>query len=177
LFWKANVTPQDIIRLSSTRGPDLVRSMVERRFKNIFDKSSPNQSSEVNEEKKHFTDYIYHISSAPARGEYALNALLEPLSYDDTKSGRVRTHIYARAPLHPVLPLLKDTPVLIMYGDHDWMKYDGVEDDVQNWKNKGMSNVFLQTVPHGGHQFFLENPRGFEKQLLDWVEEVHKHNK
>jgi pimeloyl-ACP methyl ester carboxylesterase len=96
------------------------------------------------------SSYLYHISAAPALGEYSLNSLLEVVTSTDSahqKSGqkadsrevvtanhspqsgtktvipaKSSTFIYAREPLVDRLhELPKSLPVLVLFGDNDWL--------------------------------------------------------
>lgn len=94
------------------------------------------------------SNYLYHISAAPALGEYSLNSILEfvssnayvnkptstvkslPDAKPDTAetSGKevatptYKTFIYARVPLSKKLhELPKTIPVLVLFGDDDWI--------------------------------------------------------
>lgn len=99
------------------------------------------------------SNYLYHISAAPALGEYSLNSLLEIVSSNsyvnskkpsrssvpiaksntaDTDENKIdtttySTFIYAREPLANRLhELPKSIPVLVLFGDNDWL-YNPVE--------------------------------------------------
>jgi len=75
-LWKFSITPQTIIRLLGRNwGQDLVRRAVYARFTR---KWSPL-------ELELMSQYLYHISAAPGNGEFALNAILEPLVYKSTR--------------------------------------------------------------------------------------------
>lgn len=94
------------------------------------------------------SNYLYHISAAPALGEYSLNSILEVVSSNsyvnkptstvkslpDSKSeaaetggkevasNTYKTFIYAREPLSKKLhELPKTIPVLVLFGDDDWL--------------------------------------------------------
>lgn len=58
-------------------------------------------------------------------------------------------------------------PTLVLYGNKDWLDYEGVEKDVEAWGQAG-SDVTLLRVNNGGHNFFLENPEGFHEHMRGW---------
>jgi pimeloyl-ACP methyl ester carboxylesterase len=122
------------------RGESLVRNVLDRRFGGRW---SPVELDLI-------SSYLYHISAAPALGEYSLNSLLEVVTSTDEahkKSGRkadsrevvtanhspesgtktvipakTATFIYAREPLVDRLhELPKSLPVLVLFGDNDWL--------------------------------------------------------
>lgn len=124
--------------LSGPKGNSIVRNVLERRFGSRW---SPLEFDLV-------SNYLYHISAAPALGEYSLNSILEVVSSNavvdkptstvksppdaksDTEdsSGKevaattYKTFIYAREPLSKKLhELPKTIPVLVLFGDDDWL--------------------------------------------------------
>ena len=107
--------------------------------------------------------YLYHISAAPALGEYSLNSLLEiitttdkiPISADikknikseninqDLKQRKSKTFIYAREPLVDRLhELPKSLPVLVLFGDNDWLynPADVINNNIRYLKNGGAND-------------------------------------
>jgi pimeloyl-ACP methyl ester carboxylesterase len=107
------------------------------------------------------SNYLYHISAAPALGEYSLNSILEVVSSNayvnkprstikslpdakpdaaetsgkEVASSTYKTFIYAREPLSKKLhELPKTIPVLVLFGDDDWM-YNPAEVINQNIKD------------------------------------------
>lgn len=122
------------------RGESLVRNVLDRRFGGRW---SPVELDLI-------SSYLYHISAAPALGEYSLNSLLEVVTSTDSshhkpgqqvdsrevvtadhnpESGtqtvvpaKSSTFIYAREPLVDRLhELPKSLPVLVLFGDNDWL--------------------------------------------------------
>jgi pimeloyl-ACP methyl ester carboxylesterase len=107
------------------------------------------------------SNYLYHISAAPALGEYSLNSILEVVSSNayvnkptstvkslpdakpdaaetsgkEVASSTYKTFIYAREPLSKKLhELPKTIPVLVLFGDDDWI-YNPAEVINQNIKD------------------------------------------
>lgn len=69
-MWSSNFTPQQVVRALGPKGPDTVRSIVKRRFGS--DRWDENDTTLI-------SNYLYHISAAPASGEYAMNSILIPI--------------------------------------------------------------------------------------------------
>jgi cardiolipin-specific phospholipase len=186
--WAANFTPQTILRFMGPRGRKFVKSVVQRRFRGS---ESVNWNSE---EVDIMTDYLYHISAAYPSGEYAMNSLLAPVYYEDNKppndrksefskspesrqSNRIRGGVYAREPL---LQDIANTfgvncknakgqiPLLIMFGDKDWLWYEEVQEDVQKLVEKDRVNVKLDIIKNSGHHLYLENPSDFHNSIRSW---------
>lgn len=180
VLWTLNLTPQWFLRRSyGTRGVDRVHSAISSRFR---------QRNWAEEKKRILTDYIHDISTtAPACGEYALNSLLKPVIYAQetptvtatgtgtgtgtASTGSVSTGItvgvFARQPLHADIASIK-VPILLMYGDNDWLRYADLERDAVYWKSQG-ADMKLDIVSSAGHHLYLDNPLEFHSKLFDWT--------
>ncbi|KAI9099995.1 Alpha/Beta hydrolase protein [Phlyctochytrium arcticum] len=142
-LWEWNVTPMSLIRTMGPWGPSLVRKYTNRRF-SYLDQEDSND----------LHGYIYHISAQPGSGEFALARLLLPGAW-------------ARQPLHNRL-LKLPMPVTFLYGDIDWMDY-----------RMALTAASKMTVPtrvgrvkDAGHHLYLDNPLGFNRALLNEMEDV-----
>ena len=194
-LWNLNITPQALIRVIGSRGPEMVESFIGRRFANRWQ----------GEDLKVISDYFYHITNAPGNGEYSLNALLEPIfvrknsmkrnlspsattagkedDSDDTLnesrpraggggSGGYRTGVFARNPLEKELTTLT-CPILLVYGDNDWLYYPGAANSVSLWGQHGI-DAKLAIVSQAGHHLYLDNSEGFNKLMIDWSKAMVK---
>ena len=135
------------------KGLDLVKGVLDKRFGGRW---SPTELDLI-------STYLYHISAAPALGEYSLNSLLEiitttdkiPISADvkknvesedtkqDLKQRKSKTFIYAREPLVERLHELPRTlPVLVLFGDNDWLynPADVINSNIRYLKNGGAND-------------------------------------
>ena len=97
-------------------------------------------------------DYLYHINVDMASGEYALNALLVPITSSKHPG------VYAREPLTPLLlegdqSAIKHIPIVILYSDRDWMYHPEVNDIVRK-----RPNTELKFVANSGHHLYIDNP-------------------
>lgn len=165
-LWKMNFTPQNIVRVLGPKGKGVVTDMLNRRFSSRWS----------GEDLALISDYFYHITAAPGSGEYALNALLEPkimkpLSKEEEQiavaAGRPRTGVYAREPLEQDLCHLS-VPVLLMYGDHDWLAYPGVENSIALWRKNGVKSEHV-VIPQAGHHLYNDNAQVFNNAIIDWA--------
>jgi len=147
-LWEANVSPFSVIRMSTVFGPQLISRYASRRF-----------AAFPEEVQKELFNYLYQISSARGSGEYVLAHVLAPGAY-------------ARWPLITRIGVL-NTPVTVIYGDHDWMDEKGGYDTIKLLKAKpDTPETRLQKLrskvlinEHAGHWVHLENPAGFNKML------------
>ena len=121
------------------------------------------------------SNYLYHISAAPALGEYSLNSLLELVTtteevkinkIDDVrvsteeskmKNEKVRSSsfVYAREPLVDRLhELPHKLPVLVLFGDNDWLykPMEEINKDIKYLKLGG------QIPPSRLNKMNLKNP-------------------
>ena len=60
------------------------------------------------------------------------------------------------------------TPVLILYGDNDWLRFPEVKSYVQSLRNSGV-DVRLSTVREAGHHLYLDNPVQYHEEIYSWV--------
>lgn len=220
-LWSLNFTPQSLLRFAGPKGPDLLNSIIDRRFGRRW----------VDNERSLIGSYLYHITAAPPAGEYALNSILTPIVYTDgfappeslasklsssdgnhtdtnlSESNSVNSHskskatssstsderrgqdersrqggagagaersfrvsVFAREPLHDQLVKLKkhEIPLLIMFGDNDWMRYDRMHEDVIQWRAQGL-DVALETVTGAGHHLYLDNAEDMHTKMFSWL--------
>ncbi|XVE94608.1 hypothetical protein REPUB_Repub02eG0023100 [Reevesia pubescens] len=109
-LWESNFTPQKIVRGLGPWGPNFVRKYTAARF-------SPRYSADgvfTEEESKLISDYMYHTSAAKASGELCLKYLLA-------------FGAFARKPLLHSASEWK-VPTTFIYGDQDWMDYQGAQE-------------------------------------------------
>jgi cardiolipin-specific phospholipase len=193
-LWHLNVTPQSLIRIAGkNRGPEWIESAIKRRFSGV---SSATLTRWQEEELKLLSDYLYHITAAPGNGEYALNALLQPIfvkktELNDPPQGRNRrntkeplpedvpviqarrTGVYARVPLEKDIEeklsaLEKKVPIYMIFGDHDWLYYPGAANTVRDWTAKGVPSE-LEIIKDAGHHLYLENAKDLNESIIEWT--------
>lgn len=198
-LWNMNVTPQGILRSMGPCGPFFLMNVFFPVRQGGVDRWSPH-------EKSLLSRYLYHISVARPSGEYAQNSLLMPIFHREqiaeglkaerssmphmpqtlfsmprggSKGEAVRGGVYARRPLHPMMPSLGAAriPVLIMFGDSDWMAYPELASDVAEWSTgkddiAGV-DVELIIVPKAGHHLYLDNAPHFNGSVISWARRHH----
>lgn len=177
MFWEFNGTPQQLVRHAGSWGKELIKNSLRRRF----------QGTWKEQEVEQVGDYLYHITAMPASGEYVLNSLLQPIAYFvapksidqpidmNTPPARsaARAGIFARRPLENTMqyhPFTKSKkPILVLYGDHDWLRFDTVNDVMAKWKEKFGLNVQYCLVEAAGHHLYLDNQDGFHSAIHSWA--------
>lgn len=150
------------------------------------------ESRWAEEDMQAISNYLYHISALPASGEYAMNTLLTAQFVSTPEDPEVkRPRVLAREPISPEqLAHLRDltgsaaerpidlsvdstsrasgTPMLILYGDNDWLWFPEVNSYVQSLRNGGV-DVRLSTVREAGHHLYLDNPDQYHDEVHCWV--------
>jgi len=183
-MWKYDWRPQSILRTLGSRGPQVVSDIITGRFGSRW--------SEV--ERRLVSDYMYHITAAPASGRNVLNTLLQAVFVDphrdETSDKHLRSGVYAKLPLERDLCGLTSggIPILLLFGDKDWMGYPTAQRSVDRWnlcaarwkesaalspiERRGGGGVVaakLLIVPEAGHHLYLDNPDFFNRAVADWV--------
>lgn len=197
VMWSSNFTPQQIVRALGPKGPNTVHSVVKRRFG--ADRWSESDTSLI-------SNYLYHITAAPASGEYAMNSILKPIvskrlpsSENNINNDKIEnksqsghkarveksgedseelhsTSVYAREPVTPPVfyksfqsTPIKPPPILLLYGDHDWLRFPGMNKYVQDM-NSYKFKTQLVTIPSAGHHLYLDNSDVFHSEIYNWLD-------
>lgn len=149
--WSLNYTPQDIVRIAGPKGPGMVRGVLSRRFGERWEEPATSL----------IADYLYHITAAPGAGEYCMNALLQPIMSSD------HSGVFAREPLNKQMTDIR-VPVLLMYGDHDWLRFPQAQEYVDRWNRSG-ADVSLALVSNAGHHLYMDNNDSFHNVINNWT--------
>lgn len=160
-LWENNVTPQQLIRISGSRGMPMITSVLNRRFNSRWDE----------QELQLIGNYFYHITAAPASGEYTLNSLLQPVLYREggEVDGAVTASIFAKRSIEEDIDCSGDKsappfPILLLFGDHDWLRFKGVEKFVQKCADKGVA-LDYSLIKNAGHHLYLDNTDEFHDAI------------
>jgi len=183
-LFKMAFTPQDIVRVVGNK--NMIKKFIGSRFSEQW------AGREV--ELELVTNYLYHMTIARGNGEYALGTILEPIFYRvptkpvaisaandpnrpvDRKTVQqaqftVRTSFYAREPLQEDLCEFKK-PILLMFGDTDWLAFPRAKHAVDIWKAHGSPFSELDIVPNAGHHIYYDNPQQFSSSIIDWRRKI-----
>jgi cardiolipin-specific phospholipase len=171
-LWDANVSPFSVIRLSGPLGPSLVSGWTTRRFSHL-----PAAEAQA------LHDYSYSLFRQRGSGEYALAYILAPGAMARSPLIK-RIQGVGRQLLTPhdgptVDPLAVKTderrengiPVVLMYGEHDWMDIAGgfaAEQKIKDEKEqalkgksaaerrKDMGDAKVVVIKNAGHHLYLD---------------------
>jgi pimeloyl-ACP methyl ester carboxylesterase len=141
-------------------------------------------------------EYLYGISALPPSGENTFNSILLPIAHRVTlqpdspdSESEVRFAVYAREQLQPKDFVITSSalaegspeeskttssqqqrcniPILILYGDDDWISFPGVRKYVQEMQSYDV-NTTLRIIPHAGHHLYMDNKDEVIKSIDDW---------
>ncbi|KAL1887570.1 hypothetical protein Sste5346_010123 [Sporothrix stenoceras] len=190
-LWDANVSPFSLVRASGPLGPRLVSGWTSRRFSHL-----------EQDEADALHSYTYNLFRQRGSGEYALPYLLAPGAYARSpvinriqNVGRqVVKPAQPATATTPATPEVKETgfPIVMMYGDHDWMDVAGgyaAEEKIkkrieqalltstpeEQRRENGSAKVLI--VRNAGHHLYLDNPDEFNKYIDDELAETQKSEK
>lgn len=62
------------------------------------------------------------------------------------------------------------TPILILYGDNDWLCFPEVRSYVQTLQSCGLS-ARLSIIREAGHHLYMDNPDQYHDEIHDWVQD------
>lgn len=196
-LWDANISPFSFVRWSGPFGPRLVSGWTSRRFSHL-----------PAEEALALHDYSYSLFRLRGSGEYALAYILAPGAFARSPLIR-RIHGVGRQPLptsnstsssslsHPASsqPSLQNgsretgIPVLLMYGENDWMDVRGGyaakkridaekariladKSPAEAEQDRGSAKVVI--IKSAGHHLYLDNPEEFNEVIRQEMEDVRR---
>ena len=188
-LWDANISPFSFVRWSGPLGPRLVSGWTSRRFSHL-----------PPEEALALHDYSYSLFRLRGSGEYALAYILAPGAFARSPLIR-RIHGVGRQPLSPSntsstsnpasseLSLENGIPIVMMYGENDWMDVKGgymakkridaerarvlmgkSADEIT--EDQGGAKVVI--IKKAGHHLYLDSPDEFNEVMLAEMEDVVK---
>jgi pimeloyl-ACP methyl ester carboxylesterase len=194
VMWSSNFTPQQIVRFLGPKGPNTVRNAVSRRFG--ADRWKESDSNLV-------ADYLYHISAAPASGEYAMNSILKPIVSKGIQRGKEgregkeegkdyqSTSVYAREPISPKVfyqaltqsssptrsPSSSSPPPLPPPVLLLYGDHDWLRFPKMDQYIRDLRSyevrADLVTVPSAGHHLYLDNTAAFHEKINQWLDSVN----
>ncbi|KAF1345332.1 putative cardiolipin-specific deacylase, mitochondrial [Delphinella strobiligena] len=194
-LWDANISPFSFVRWSGPLGPRLVSGWTSRRFSHL-----------PSEESQALHDYSYSLFRQRGSGEYALAYILAPGAFarsplirriqgvgrqwmgthsapevdhaDETAASKVA----ARARESGV-------PVVLMYGENDWMDVAGgyaAEQKLKEEKQKALANASEEekrrengdakviVIRKAGHHVYLDGADQFNSVMQEEMSDVER---
>jgi cardiolipin-specific phospholipase len=175
-LWDANISPFSFVRWSGPLGPRLVSGWTSRRFSHL----PPDEALALH-------DYAYSLFRLRGSGEYALAYILAPGAFARSPLIR-RVHGVGRQTLSNG-KLENGIPVVLMYGENDWMdvkggyaakkKLDQEKEKVVKEKgekgDEGEAKVVI--IKKAGHHVYLDSPEEFNVALREEMEDVERKTK
>ena len=162
-LWSANLTPQALVRaMGNVRGKTSIKRALQGRIPHL------NQST-----LDLLSEYLYHVTVAPASGEYAMNSLLEPAASE------LGAGVYARQPLGQgkmTGALASDTArqqkmssIKVLFGDKDWMRFneDAARKECESIQRNCNILADVDIIPNAGHHLYLDNADVFVNHILN----------
>lgn len=194
-LWDQNISPFSVVRWAGPLGPKLVSGWTSRRFSHLPE-----------EEAKALHDYSYSLFRQRGSGEYVLAYVLAPGAFARSPLirrihgvGRQYLGIHAGPtpdaesnPAAPGRPRENGLPVVLMYGEHDWMDVAGglaAEQKLKDEKErilKGKSKEERQRdqgdakvtiIKKAGHHVYLDGYKQFNDEILGEMHDVEKREK
>jgi len=179
-LWDANVSPFSLVRATGPLGPRLVSGWTSRRFNHL-----------PPEEAQALHTYSYTLFRQKGSGEYALPYILAPGAY--ARSPVInRIQDVGRSVITPATsasPEVRETgfPIVMMYGDHDWMDVAGgyaAEEkikkrivqallhgtDEEKRRENGSAKVVI--ISKAGHHLYLDNADEFNEVMRKELDET-----
>ncbi|KAF2435431.1 alpha/beta-hydrolase [Tothia fuscella] len=195
-LWDANISPFSVVRWAGPLGPRLVSGWSSRRFSHL----PPEESQALH-------DYSYSLFRQRGSGEYALAYILAPGAFARSPLirriqgvGRQYLGIHAGPTLDttptpsststsPDRPRENGLPVVLMYGEHDWMDIAGgyaaeqkmkEEKDIalkgkskeERKKDQGEAKVVI--IGKAGHHVYLDGFEEFNDVMIKEMKDVER---
>ena len=205
-LWDANISPFSLVRLSGPLGPRLVSGWTSRRFSHLPD-----------DEAQALHDYSYSLFRQRGSGEYALAHVLAPGAFARSPlirriQGVGRQFLEPHASPSPDNASSKDAsssvktgadataariretgvPVVLMYGENDWMDVKGGHASVEIMnaeKQKALQNASERErklengdykviiTRKAGHHVYLDGHEQFNNDMLNEMRDVETRQK
>lgn len=192
-LWDANVSPFSIVRFAGPLGPRLVSGWTSRRFSQM----PPDEAQALH-------DYSYSLFRQRGSGEYALAYILAPGAFARSPlirriQGVGRQYMEQHPSPTPddaagsPLPVSKvretGVPVVLMYGEHDWMDVAGghaAMEKLNAEKRKALANASeeerarenghakVTMIRKAGHHVYLDGWEQFNEEMLEEMKDVEK---
>lgn len=174
-LWDANISPFSLVRWSGPLGPRLVSGWTSRRF-----------SAMPEPEAKALHDYAYSLFRQRGSGEYALAYILAPGAFARSplirRIGHVGRGIISKpdASGHVRAETENGVPVVLMYGEKDWMDVAGgyaaeqkladvrrkaIADAPTSEKERDQGDAKVLIVKQAGHHVYLDGWEEFNGMM------------
>lgn len=180
-LWDTNaVSPFSVVRVVGPLGPRFVSGWTSRRFNHL-----------PADEAAALHTYAYNLFRQKGSGEFALTYILAPGAYARNPLIHRIDHV-GRGVEAQTRKRETGFPVVLMYGDSDWMDVAGgfaSEEKIKRRVEKALmegseeerrdenGSARVIVVQKAGHHLYLDNPDEFNKYLTKELEETREHNR
>lgn len=190
-LWDANISPFSVVRWGGPLGPRFVSGWTSRRFSHL-----------PPDEAKALHDYAYSLFRQRGSGEYALAYILAPGAFARSPLIR-RIHGVGRQMITPGGSTTSSiesaerqrengVPVVLMYGENDWMDIAGgyaAEQKIKEEKEKALKTATKEErkndqgsakvviIRNAGHHVYLDGWEEFNEIMRHEMEEVWRREK
>lgn len=183
-LWDANISPFSLVRWSGPLGPRFTSGWTSRRFSHL-----PHAEAQA------LHDYAYSLFRQRGSGEYALAYILAPGAFARSPLlRRIQGVGRGALPTPTSTGLTKETgiPVVLMYGENDWMDVAGgfaAEQKIKDERAKALATATPQEkeeengsarvviINKAGHHLYLEGWEQFNDVVRREMEETARYNK
>ncbi|OCT48177.1 putative cardiolipin-specific deacylase, mitochondrial [Cladophialophora carrionii] len=210
-LWDANISPFSFVRWAGPLGPRLVSGWTSRRFSHL-----------PAEEALALHDYSYSLFRLRGSGEYALAYILAPgafarsplirriggvgrqplesRTHEVNDAGVLEQHPGASSPASPGTDASTSPkqqyepglPVVLMYGENDWMDVKGgyaakkkIDAETQRnlanasaeEKERDQGSAKVVIIKDAGHHLYLDNAQDFNDVILQEMEDVRRRSR
>jgi cardiolipin-specific phospholipase len=185
-LWDANISPFSIVRWTGPLGPRFVSGWTSRRFSHL-----PEQESEA------LHQYAYSLFRQRGSGEYALAYILAPGAFARSPLiRRINGVGRQNLPSPPSSPtgLTRETgiPVVMMYGENDWMDIAGgyaaeqrlkeekarvLKTATPEEKRRENGTAKVVVIQKAGHHVYLDGWEQFNEVMREEMEETSARTK
>ena len=184
-LWDANISPFSLVRWSGPLGPRFVSGWTSRRFSHL-----------PAEEAQALHTYAYTLFKQRGSGEYALAYILAPGAFARSPlirriGGVGRQPIVSGGTGTSDLSTHRETgvPVVLMYGENDWMDVAGgfaAEQKLKEGKERALKGASEEDrkkdagsakviiIKKAGHHVYLDGWQEFNEVMLKEMEDVRR---
>jgi len=179
-LWDANVSPFSIVRWGGPLGPMFTSGWTSRRFSHV-----------APEEAEVLHTYSYSLFKQRGSGEYALAYILAPGAFARSPLIRRIQGVGRQWMSSPdaASPNVKEKgiPVVMMYGENDWMDIDGghaAQKKMEEEKAKAVAGLSQEekqldngstkvlVIKKAGHHVYLDNAEQFNEVMRGEMREI-----
>ena len=188
-LWDANISPFSVVRWAGPLGPRFVSGWTSRRFSHL----EPEESQALH-------TYAYSLFRQRGSGEYALAYILAPGAFARSPlirriAGVGRQYLQPDGSTTSTVESAsrgRETgiPIVIMYGENDWMDIAGgyaAEQKLKEEKDKILKTASAQekteengstkvkVIQKAGHHVYLDGWEEFNEVMREEMEDTSKH--